>query len=515
MTILNRTFGQHPLPKPKLVLLLIAVLGTAVAIGVITAVQSLILVIGAVVAVLLLFVAMVWPEALTLVVMFILYTNAAVVAVQFHGVPFLVGASVTALLIIPLANYLIIRRQKLIFHPLLPLLVLFLVIQMLGALRAEEPDEAMLRLATYATEGLALFFLITNVVRIPETLRRVIWVLLLAGALLGGLTFYQQVTQTYDKNYGGFAQVSNAAFGTGEEKLQGEVEQPRLAGPFGGQNFYAQMMLMLVPLGVFRFWDERSNLLRFLALTATGLILIGATLTFSRGGAVGLVLMIVIMAFMRYIKLYQLAIIVLGLVLVMQAFPQYGTRLTSLEALTGAVADDGSTGIEGADSAIRSRLTEMGAAGLVFVDHPVIGVGPGMFKYYYRDYAELIGLRVQMGPRQAHNLYLDIAAENGASGLICFLAILTVTLVNLARIRKRWIQSRPEFASMATGFILAIVSYMATGMFLSFGFERYFWLIIALSSAMMPMAAEMGVTSTLASAETEPTRKSVGRITSL
>ena len=59
-------------------------------------------------------------------------------------------------------------------------------------------------------------------------------------------------------------------------------------------------MLMLVPLGMFRFWGERSKLLKAAAAGATVFCLIGSLLTFSRGGIVGLVLMLIIMAVLRY-----------------------------------------------------------------------------------------------------------------------------------------------------------------------------------------------------------------------
>src|SRR5688572_26773482 len=39
----------------------------------------------------------VWPDLATLLVIFILYTNAAVIAVNFHGVPYIVGAAVPVL----------------------------------------------------------------------------------------------------------------------------------------------------------------------------------------------------------------------------------------------------------------------------------------------------------------------------------------------------------------------------------------------------------------------------------
>jgi O-antigen ligase len=132
----------------------------------------------------------------------------------------------------------------------------------------------------------------------------------------------------------------------------------------------------------------------------------------------------------------------------------------------------------------------MGAAALVFLDHPVIGVGPGTFPNYYQQYSEVIGLRTLNEDRQAHNLYLSIAAETGVAGLACFLTTLYLILRNLARVRKRWMTDDPEIANMATAYMLSIVTYLTTGLFLHFAFIRYFWLIIALGGVVLYVAEQ-------------------------
>ena len=488
MTLLESiTRGQYLPSGRKLVLLLIVTFSITGAVGALASQQSMLAVAIALTAVVGLLL-MVWPDAPTLAVLFFLYTNAAVVAVQFHGLPFIVGAALPALLILPLAHYFIVRRQNLRIDAVSFWIFLFMAVQLIGALSARFPDEAMNNVTTFALEGFGLYFLILNTVRTPKLLRYAVWVLVIAGFLMGALSFYQQATGTMGNNYAGFAQVSNAAFGTGEETLQGEVEQARLAGPLGQQNRYAQVMVMLAPLALFLFWGVPSKKLRLLAAIATVFILIGASLTFSRGAAVGFVLMLVVMAFMRYIKLYQLVVIVLALLLVMQLFPQYGARLDSLQQLVGVVDQD-SGGIEAADGSTRSRVTEMAAAGLVFADHPIVGVGPGMYRHHYREYAEIVGIRIVGDTREAHNLYLGLAAENGFFGVITFGAIIYLTLRNLAINRKRWLESHPELANIATGFILAIVVYLTTGLFLHFAYIRYFWLIMGLAGAMNYIAS--------------------------
>jgi O-antigen ligase len=489
MAYTNTTLDQYVPQGRRLILLLALVLTVTVSLGALAA-QSPTLAIAAAVAALLSFVIIAWPDVSTLAVVFLIYSNLAVVAVKFHNVPYAIGSSVPALLIIPLASYLIVKRQKLVINPVLPFIFLYLVIHLVSTLFSEHLDIAVTTLVQFAIEGFGLYFLINNLIRTPKMLRRVVWALLIAGMIMGGVPIYQQLTGTFENNYGGLGQTSVETFSTGVEDIEGEIGQYRLAGTIGEQNRYAQVMLMLMPLAFFQIWGERSYWLRILAAAATGIIIMGGALAFSRGAAVGFVLLLVIVGFMGYIKPYQIAIILAGMMLVLWAVPQYGNRLNTLQALP-SVADSDTAGIDEADSSTQSRVTEMLAAGLVFVDYPLLGVGPGAFGQYYEEYGNRVGIRVKSGrTREAHSLYPEIAAELGGFGLVCFLAIVVLTLRNLALARKRWLLRRPELAYMATGFMLAIVSYMMTGIFLHMSFIRFFWLMMALAGAASTIIAE-------------------------
>ena len=470
---------NRPLTGRAILLLLLGLSAVAAA-GILAGPRPL-LALGFAAAVPLAIALVAWPNAATLAVIFILYSNAAVVAVKFHGLPFIVGALVPMLLAAPLIYYVVVRRQSLIVDRVLPLILLFLVIQLVAAIFSSDPDFSISKLLTFTTEGVCLYFLIINVVRTPEMLRRVTWVLLSVGAILGGLSAYQAVTKTYHANYGGFAQMSKGSFATGEPTVSGEARLQRLAGSLGEKNRYAQIMLMLIPLGMFRFWSERSAGLRIAALLATALAACGMALAFSRGAAVGFLLMLVIVVLLRYITLYQCGIMLAGLLLLLFAIPQYAHRLTSLANLSGAL-NAGRYGLEKADGAARSRYTETIAAWLMFADHPLIGVGPGMYPSHYREYAHRVtGAHVKQGKRKPHILYLGIAAELGTPGLIVYLLIMLTALGNLALARRRCRWTNPQDANMATGFMLALVAYMTTGLFLHFAYIRYFWLMLALA----------------------------------
>ena len=501
----NRSFAPNSklnsMPQRRTLLLLVSVLVSAFAIGLATIYQPFLGL--AIVLVLLLGLGVaIKPDIASLAVFFILYTNAAAVAVRFHGVPSIVGALFLTLLFIPLGYYLILKRQPFVFTPIAPLLVVYLLIQMAGVIfSSENMDLAFPNLITYITEGMLLFLLITNVVRTPAMLRQVIWVLLAAGVFMGSLSLFQYVTNTLDNNYGGFAQNEEQTVVDATAAIDDVPALVRQAGPIGEKNRYSQIMLMLVPLGMFRFWGERSKVLKVAAAGATVFCLIGSLLTFSRGGIVGLILMLLIMAVLRYIKLRDILLVIAAMVLVVVMFPQNLERLSSLEALTAIFDSDTTAGIKQTDGAVQGRATEMIAAGLVFIDHPLVGVGPGMFPYYVEQYARGLGIRLLTTNREAHSLYLGTAAEVGGLGLLCFLGMVGISMVYLARGHKRWQKSRPDIANLNASFMFVLVVYMTTGLFLHMSYERYFWSMLALANVAIYLslhATEVQVTESTA-----------------
>ena len=481
MTVADSSIEKLFTSKLKLPgLIFIALLG-AVAIGY-TATKDRYLTIGMLLGVLFLLVLFRWPDAATLLVVFYLYSNVGPVLMNFHGVPSFIAMGFPVLLTIPLIWYLLLRRETLIITPVFQLLLLLSVIYILGAAFSSDITLASRKLIDFFFEGVLLYFFITNVIRTPLMLKRVVWVLLISGALIGGLALYQQVTGTFDNPYWGFAQTqTDSSFGTGVEALQGEVEQLRLSGSIGEKNRFAQNMLMLVPLGLFQLWIYRSTKARILALICTGLIVAGGALAFSRGAAVGFILLIVIMAFLRYIKFYQLVLLVLGAYLVIWMFPQYGTRLTTLTVFTDAATTDSGTTLNSADGAIRGRATDILASLLIFQDHLLIGVGPGMVSYYTQEYSRDIGLRYLTDDKEAHSLFPGIAAESGILGLICFVAILYIALRDLGQARKQWFASHPDWSYLATAFFQVLISYIVTGLFLHLSYMRFFYLMLALA----------------------------------
>jgi O-antigen ligase len=421
------------------------------------------------------------PEWAVPLFAFLLYTNASAVAVQIHGLPFIVAASVPLLLCLPIASALLLRREAPVVTPALPFILAFLAVQLVGALFAIRPEEAMAALVTSFLEGFVLYVLVTNAIRTPAVLQQVLWALIAAGAFMGAVVGLQHLLGRYDDDFLGFAQVDVSGIGFVVDAAS-ELRQPRVGGPLGMPNRFSQIMAVLIPIALFQVQASRSRKAKLLAGASVALILIGFALGFSRGAAVGLAATFLVMLAMGYIKGRQLAVMALAVAGVVLAVPQFAVRLASLANVAGLATQAGGPGLGEADSSTQGRITEMVAGVLIFADHPVIGVGPEMYRRHYPDYARVAGGRVRPNSREAHSLPVHMGAEHGAVGLALFAAIFWVTIRDLLRARRHLATSRPN-QLLATGVLLAVVAFLATSVFLHASFIRYQWFLLALAAA--------------------------------
>ena len=443
------------------------------------------------------------PQLATLLVVAAIWLNVPGVAVTDHGVPQAVGALFPLPLLVPLA-YVHLRGRPLVVNGTFAALLAFGVVATASAIFAADQGTAATKLRELALEGVVVYILVLNVVRDPGTLRRALWAVVLAGSCLALVSVYQKATGTFLRPYGGFGLVDSSF-------LRGQSDVARLAGPLGDPNYYAQILVAGVPLALLAAWREERASLRTAALASALLLCLAITFTYSRGAAVALFAVVVGMALLGYLRARHLAVVTLAVALLVALNPGYRTRVESVTALGGITAQSGAQ--VQADESARSRTTEMGAAALAFFDHPVLGVGLGNFPAYYEKYAPRVGIQVietttsganegEVAKREAHNIVLGEAADTGLLGLAAFVAVISTTLYNLRRARRRWLGVRPDLVNLADSLTLALVGYLVAGLFLTLAFERYLWLLLALAGAAGALALSP------AAAETKAARRS-------
>jgi putative inorganic carbon (hco3(-)) transporter len=410
------------------------------------------------------------PESFTLLVVGLVYSNVAVVAVTVHGFPTYVAFAVPLLLAIPLAVN-ISQGRPVLLPPATGWLMLFTGAQLLSTIGSVDRAGSWEVVEVYVVEGLGLYIAIYNVIRSRRLLVQAMQVLVSVAAALSALSIYQWLTGTYGQDYYGLAQISDGLI---KINATGTETQPRIAGPIGEKNRFAQVLTIVGPLALALVWTARNRFQRFLWVGAFVLVVVTVALTYSRGGAIGLAIMLLAALSMRKVRVRNVAVIAVIVAVVVTAVPGYRDRLASLEAIGGATSAVGEQGET--DGAIRGRATQNIAALRMFADHPILGVGPGMFAVYYPKYEEAIGIRQKFGSVEAHNLQLGLASDLGIVGLVAFYG-LTIALA-----RRLWRQHRRGDA-LATGFLLFLIAFQATGLFLHLAYIRYFWLLMALVAA--------------------------------
>jgi hypothetical protein len=452
-----------------------------------------------------------WPETGTLVVLFAIYSNISVLAMRSPeaieasaGSPdrnpriIVVSGALVLFLAIPFFYQLFVRKQKLIFGRGLVLMLVYLTAGLASSFFVRDQRTLFSAVGDFLVEGLVLYFLLINVVWDFSVLRRAIWAILLAGSLMASFSIYQKISHTEKNIYGGFAQVD---FGpkippgeleriarlraSGKVDSGGEIAgNSRAAGPIGGSNEYAQVLLILLPLTVLQFRIASSRALRALSVIACGLILGGLILTFSRGCLLAAIVVFGMMTWMGLLKLRHALVFVLavGLLITVLA-PTVVTRMASLGRLKGLFSRTVAAGQAPDSSAIRRYVLDV-TLWHVFLDHPILGVGSGQFaKHYAIVYGNRVGVMEQRRNYMAHNLYLETLAEGGLIGAACFFSIIVTIMYGLWQVRSRFKQTRPELAFAATAFFLSLTGHAISSAFAHLAYQRYFWLLLALSSA--------------------------------
>ena len=127
---------------------------------------------------------------------------------------------------------------------------------------------------------------------------------------------------------------------------------------------------------------------------------------------------------------------------------------------------------------VTTRLEAWNAAANLAANHPLLGIGPGNFRFYYYEATgnppgtEILAV--------VHDAYLDVAAELGFVAAFAFLLYLGLAFTRLtAAIRSG--AGPPEFAQAVR---LSLVIAIVAALFISEQYFLPFWLLGALATAL-------------------------------
>jgi O-antigen ligase len=243
-----------------------------------------------------------------------------------------------------------------------------------------------------------------------------------------------------------------------------------VGGLFGNPNDLALNMVAFLPLGLALIQDRGARpAVRLVALIGAPAMALAIIFSKSRGGAIGLVGMLLVFLYqMRRIRPGVTAAVIVACLATIPVLPS---------SFTGRMASifDSEQDATGSREARKQLLREATEA---FKHNPLFGIGAGQFVNYNPDGR-------QEAWRETHNTFLQVAAELGLVGLLVFLTILycgfAATRQTRLQLRGRgpgararaptfWNRSAPHLYSAAllaslSGWLLAAI----------FGSVAYYW----------------------------------------
>jgi O-antigen ligase len=222
-------------------------------------------------------------------------------------------------------------------------------------------------------------------------------------------------------------------------------------------------------LGQFPKWIKRGGM-----LSTAGLALL-IIITQSRGAFIGLVVAFALMMLRSRNRVKMIRGAVLASLLIVVLAPKtVWDRFARMKFLTDTET------IGEADTSAEQRWVILQVALTIAKDHLGGGVGLGAYAETHARYAEE---RQEWafggGNRDAHNMYVSIAAETGLPGLALFLGMLGATLLRAARVEKLLRASSPSEAEQLRILRFGLIAYLIAAIFGSFHRVSFLYLYLA------------------------------------
>lgn len=264
----------------------------------------------------------------------------------------------------------------------------------------------------------------------------------------------------------------------------------RATGFTNDPNFFSSMALFGLPLLVNWIFYAPTKAEKRVAPFFFIINIVAIAISYSRAAFIILVLVLLFLAVEhakkvtpRIIGLALLVCTVAGIVfssLIPQDYWKYQKTVASLE-----------------DASIGRRVSYLYTAWDIFKEDPLLGVGPGAFKEFFsktRSALQFAGGSedVDQYRRYAHNTYVEVLTGSGALGLVCFLAILVMSVRNfnlaVARLSRL---NMGEVVSLLRSYRMAHLIIMAYFFFISSPYHKYLWLPLALSVVALRLSDDL------------------------
>lgn len=234
----------------------------------------------------------------------------------------------------------------------------------------------------------------------------------------------------------------------------------------GDSNYFAICTVLVIPIALYFTKMKASRLQRWFCGVSLVLMLLAFTVASSRGGLVGL-LVVVIYMIVRSGVSRRAAILTAALLLPMLVFSPASPLSRMLHPSYG-------------DFLGAQIRRDFWRAGLDMIhNHAVTGIGLGNFTA--QSFATAPGAEEKHG--MACNTFLEIAAELGIPGFLAYCGVLGAALSSAGKLRSEG-KRRDDTLLVYAGEAMqaGLLGFSAAAMFVSAEYQKPFWVIVALTA---------------------------------
>ncbi len=413
------------------------------------------------------------PEGgLYVLVVFVFANMSDVLEVSF-GIPSTNKLLVALLFVGTLGSRIVLQRKPLIFRTTEISILVFGLALMASLFTGINKSDAI-SISVDWVKDFAILVVMVQLCTSELVYRNAVWVFILTAAFLSLLSTYQNLSGDFSNTFWGLANAPVHQITSGFDSV-------RVTGPLDDPNYYAMILLSVLPSAIYRFFDEENKWLRMIAGGSAALIITTVIFTYSRGGFLALIVIGVLIIRDRKMNPYKIGgIILFSLIVVSPILPQgFTARLTTLGGLVGGDETERQT-----ESSFKGRTSEAIVALQMFQDRPIFGVGRDNYPILYQNYSRRLGIDDRTQQREAHSLYLEMAAEMGVVGLMAFTVMMIAIFKGLSKAKRdaRAINRR-DLVPWVSGIQYGVIAYLIASVFLHGSNIRYFWLIISFALA--------------------------------
>lgn len=239
-------------------------------------------------------------------------------------------------------------------------------------------------------------------------------------------------------------------------------------------NYFASAVVASIPLQFFMAFNFDGKHFKLWKKVFLGMALLSvAAVVFSdsRGGALGMVFLIMIYVMvLSKKKIRDITILIILSLIIAAVLPKsFYDRMNTLNKV----------GTEEEDASASERLLMIRASYAGAKDHSTTGVGPYCWVRIAMEYS---GLPI---PMENHNIWLKVWVELGITGLVLFLIIWLGTIFGLVKVYQKAYKEGDKWVSAcALSLTLSLCSLLITYTFLNYWDSEYFWFILGLGASL-------------------------------